>query len=140
MQLKSLTYISLASLDLTETDLSEILEIARRRNALEGITGLLIFNGVRFLQIIEGSEAAIDNLVAGLRRDPRHTSFEVQDERAVVERSFPEWTMQLVQVSTSFLEARQQVTDQLPEEIGADIRALVLANTEAIGPAVRLPD
>ncbi len=65
MQLKTLTYVSRASLDLAERDLIDILETARLRNALEGITGVLIFNGVRFLQIIEGAEAAIDSLVAG---------------------------------------------------------------------------
>lgn len=140
MQLKTLTYVSRASLDLAERDLIDILETARRRNALEGITGLLIFNGVRFLQIIEGAEAAIDSLVAGLRRDPRHTGFEVQDERFTEARSFPDWSMQLVQVSTSFLEARQQVTEQLPDAIEPGVKRLILANTEAIGAPVRLPD
>ena len=139
MQLKTLTYVSRASLDLTEGDLVAILEAARRRNALEGITGLLIFNGVRFLQIIEGAEGAIDGLVADLRRDRRHTSFEVQDERIVDARSFPDWSMQLVQVSTTFQEARLAVNGALPEDVSPEIRDLVLANTQAIGAPVSLP-
>lgn len=139
MQLKTLTYVSRASLDITERDLVAILESARRRNSLEGITGLLIFNGVRFLQIIEGAEAAIDTLVSDLRRDSRHTSFEIQDERIVEARSFPEWSMQLVQVSTTFQEARLAVSDALPDDVSPEIRDLVLANTQAIGAPVSLP-
>jgi hypothetical protein len=54
MSLKSLTYTSLARLDLEAGDLEAIQRTAREVNALEGITGLLIFNGTHFLQIIEG--------------------------------------------------------------------------------------
>lgn len=140
MRLKTFTYTSLASLDLTAGDLAAILTTARHRNAIEGITGLLIFNGVRFLQIVEGPEAAIDSLVTELRRDHRHSGFEVQDERVVEERSFPEWSMELVQVSTTFLTAREEVNDRLPSALGPAIRQLVIRNTERIGAPVTLPD
>ena len=51
MALKSTTYTSLARLDLEAGDLEAIHRTARDVNALEGITGLLIFNGTHFLQI-----------------------------------------------------------------------------------------
>ena len=54
MALTSLTYTSLARLDLQSSDLEEIHRSARELNALDGITGLLVFNGTHFLQIIEG--------------------------------------------------------------------------------------
>ena len=63
MKLTSLTYTSLARLDLQTTDLEDIHRTAREQNALDGITGLLVFNGTHFLQIIEGSESAIEELV-----------------------------------------------------------------------------
>ena len=50
MDLKSLTYTSLAKLDLDAGDVEAIHRTAREVNALEGITGLLIFNGTHFLQ------------------------------------------------------------------------------------------
>src|ERR1044072_1231819 len=81
MILKSLTYTSLARLDLEASDLEAIHRTAREANALEGITGLLIFNGTHFLQIIEGAPHAIDELVERLRRDRRHSGVEVRDER-----------------------------------------------------------
>ena len=54
LKLKTLTYTSRARLDLSSGDLADIHEAARHLNALDGITGLLVFDGVRFLQIIEG--------------------------------------------------------------------------------------
>ena len=54
MQLTSVTYTSLARLDLQSSDLEDIHRPAREQNALEGVTGLLMFNGTHFLQIIEG--------------------------------------------------------------------------------------
>ena len=81
MDLTSLTYTSLARLDLETSDLEEIHRSARELNALDGITGLLIFNGTHFLQIVEGTHEAIDDLSRRLRRDPRHSGLEVRDER-----------------------------------------------------------
>ena len=59
MHLKSLTYTSLGRLDLSSDDLIDIHRAARHRNALNGITGLLIFNGTHFLQVVEGVEEAM---------------------------------------------------------------------------------
>ncbi|MCL6730426.1 BLUF domain-containing protein [Sphingomonas hankyongi] len=136
MTLKSLTYTSLARLDLTADDLEAIHRTARDVNALEGVTGLLIFNGTHFLQIIEGSPAAIDGLVERLRQDRRHSGLEVRDEREVSERSFPDWSMELVRVSASFFEAKETVSDRLPETISDPVRDRVIRMTEAISGTV----
>ena len=138
MSLKSLTYTSRASLDLEVGDLEEIHRTAREVNALEGITGLLIFNGTHFLQIVEGAPEAIDDLVQRLRRDPRHLGVEIRDERAVEQRSFPSWSMELVRVSASYFEARETVSDHLPETVGPEIRNRVIGMTEAISGTVQL--
>ena len=136
MALKSLTYTSLARLDLTAQDLEAIHRTARDVNALEGITGMLIFNGTHFLQIIEGAPRAIDELVERLRGDHRHSGFEVRDERMVEARSFPDWTMELVRVSASYIEAKDKVSDHLPETVIGPVRDRVLRMTEAISGTV----
>lgn len=138
MSLKSLTYTSRASLDLGAGDLEQIHRTAREVNALEGITGLLIFNGTHFLQIVEGAPEAIEDLVERLRRDPRHHGFEIRDERSVEHRSFPSWSMELVRVSASYFEARETVSEQLPETILPEIRNRVIGMTEAISGTVQL--
>lgn len=136
MNLKSLTYTSLARLDLTAGDLEAIHRTAMEVNALDGISGLLIFNGTHFLQIIEGAPDAIEELVERLRRDPRHSSVEVRDERMVAERSFPGWSMELVRVSASYFEAKDRIADRLPETIDLSVRERVLRMTEEISGTV----
>ncbi len=132
MKLTSVTYTSLARLDLQASDLEDIHRTAREVNALEGITGLLVFNGTHFLQIIEGSEAAIDDLVERLRKDPRHTGFEIRDQRKIEARSFPDWSMELVRVNVSYFQARETIADRLPETVPEAIQARLFRMTELI--------
>ena len=138
MDLKSLTYTSLARLDLTAEDLEAIYRTAREVNALEGITGLLIFNGIHFLQIVEGTPDAIDELVERLRRDPRHNGLEIRDEREIENRSFPDWSMELVRVSASYFEAKDVVSDRLPDTVDMKVRDRVIRMTESISGTISL--
>jgi hypothetical protein len=132
MKLTSVTYTSLARLDLQASDLEDIHRTARDRNALDGITGLLVFNGTHFLQIIEGSASAIEDLVERLRVDPRHTGFEIRDRRKVDARSFPDWSMELVRVNASYFQARETIADRLPESVPHAIQSRLLRMTELI--------
>ena len=132
MNLTSVTYTSLARLDLQTSDLEDIHRTAREVNALEGITGLLVFNGTHFLQIIEGSETAIDELVEKLRADPRHTGFEIRDRRKVDARSFPDWSMELVRVNASYFQARDTLADRLPDTVPDAIQVRLFRMTELI--------
>jgi hypothetical protein len=132
MDLTSLTYTSLARLDLQASDLEDIHRSAREHNALEGVTGLLVFNGTHFLQIVEGSHKAIDDLVERLRRDPRHTGLEVRDERKIDKRSFPDWSMELVRVSASYFQARDTIADRLPDTVPEVIQLRLIRMTELI--------
>jgi hypothetical protein len=140
LRLKSVTYTSHARLDLTAADLAALHETARHLNALDGITGLLLFDGARFLQVIEGSEEAIDSLVRRLRRDGRHSGFEIRDERFVEERSFPDWSMELVRVSAGFFEARPEVAARLPAKLDPVVRERIVRMSEAMSAPLRLPD
>ena len=140
MNLKSLTYTSFARLDLTAEDVAAIHRTAREANALNGVTGLLIFNGTHFLQIIEGSEPAIDELVDRLRLDPRHHHLQVRDERPIAERQFPGWSMELVRVSSSFYEARDAIVELLPDDLPGNVADHVVRMTEQISGTVHLPD
>ena len=140
MDLVSLTYTSLARLDLTSADLDAIHRTARELNALDGISGLLVFNGTHFLQIIEGSETAIDELVARLRRDPRHSGLEVRDRHRVEQPSFPDWSMELVRVSARYFEARDSIAERLPDTVAPPVRERLLAMTELISGNVEMPD
>lgn len=132
MKLKSLTYTSLARLDVDADDLHAIHRSALKLNALDGITGLLVFNGTHFLQIVEGAEPAIEDLMGRLRHDPRHSSIEIRDEREVDSRSFPDWSMELVRVNASYFKARDTIAERLPDTVPEAIRARLFRMTELI--------
>jgi hypothetical protein len=132
LRLKTLAYTSRAALDLSAQDLADIHHSARHLNALDGITGLLVFDGTRFIQIIEGSEDAIANLVERLRGDPRHSAFEIRDEQYVEHRSFPHWSMELVRVSAGYLQARPELSFMLPDKVSPSIRDLILRMSDAM--------
>jgi hypothetical protein len=140
LSLKTLTYTSRARLDLSRRDLADIHESARHLNALDGVTGLLVFDGIRFLQIIEGSEEAIDSLVDRLRRDQRHSAFEIRDERSVDARSFPDWSMELLRVSNGYLNARNEIESALPDGVAPAVRALLAEMSKMMAGTIQMPD
>lgn len=125
MRFKCIAYTSLASIDLDDQQLLAIQAEARDLNGIDGITGLLLFDGVRFLQWIEGPEDAIDGLVERLRRDGRHSGFEIREEGYAEERIFGDWAMNLVRVESPFLFARDDVLASLPPRFPAELRERV---------------
>jgi hypothetical protein len=54
-----------------------ILEVSRVRNRSVGITGVLVFDGERFAQWLEGPPAQVLALAARIETDPRHTDMRV---------------------------------------------------------------
>lgn len=122
MRLKSLTYTSLAQHSLSADDVDAVHQTARHLNALDGITGLLVYNGRNFLQVIEGAESAIDDLYRRLLADLRHSDLQVQDERYIEPREFPEWAMEFAQVEFGHPEERTDIIDLLPRSLPDRVR------------------
>lgn len=70
-------YVSRAVPDLTIDDFRALIFEARGFNAINGVTGLLTYDRRGFLQAIEGTSEAIDELIAAIARDPRHHAMEI---------------------------------------------------------------
>lgn len=96
--LRSVTYVSRRTAPLADAAFVQLGTEARRLNALDGITGLLVFNGERFCQTIEGAPAAISNLLDRLDRDSRHCDLKIITDEDVSERRFRSWDMQILSV------------------------------------------
>jgi len=105
MDLCSLTYTSQPVGLLDDREVERILYRARVNNGLEGISGFLLFNGEAFIQVLEGTPTAIDDLMNRIRADPRHHHVAVVDRQALVERSFPDWTMGFLRLGGSVANA-----------------------------------
>lgn len=74
-------------------DIPAILAQAVARNGIDGITGLLYTEDDHFLQVIEGPEDSIADLVERLDADPRHRDVRILVDRTIDEREFGDWTM-----------------------------------------------
>lgn len=59
------------------TCVAEIVRVARQRNLVFHINSLLVFDGWRFCQTLEGEQAVVCDLADRIRRDERHTGFRV---------------------------------------------------------------
>ena len=75
--LKTLLYVSELADDAPPSVVGAITKTARANNHARGIRGLLIFDGLRFAQMLEGPSAAIDDLLAKLKADRRHANLQV---------------------------------------------------------------
>lgn len=71
----------------------DILRVSRQRNPGAGITGMLLFSGGKFFQVLEGEAGAVRQLFSEIKKDPRHRKVELLDEKEIEERDFPTWAM-----------------------------------------------
>lgn len=98
----SLLYVSTSLLRAAEQarEVSDIIDVARARNAALGVTGALVLARGHFAQVLEGERTAIDQLMVSIQRDRRHTGINVVDIVQIAERRFSHWSMAYVGQST----------------------------------------
>jgi len=88
-----LVYISTATEAVTRNGLEQILHRSQRRNSGCGVTGLLVAGPRRFLQALEGPEAAVLETYERIKADPRHHALVMLTGRAIDARAFGSWSM-----------------------------------------------
>jgi len=87
------TYISTPTRPMTTNDLMDILNGARVNNVCIGVSGMLLYTGTEFIQILEGEEKVIEELLDTIKKDPRHRDFRIIEKKKVTTREYAEWTM-----------------------------------------------
>ncbi|HIL58263.1 MAG TPA: BLUF domain-containing protein [Rhodothermales bacterium] len=104
----TLLYHSVATAPLSDLEVRALVVRSSQRNALRGITGLLLYGRHQhvptapgaFVQWIEGPEAAVRDLYSRIQADPRHMDVECLASGPVAETSrqpgrlFPSWHME----------------------------------------------
>ncbi|MCO4094754.1 MAG: BLUF domain-containing protein [Acidovorax sp.] len=97
-----------------EQPLSVVAEIAgraRQVNAKLDVTGLLIFDGQRFCQQLEGQQKAVLKLIERIRNDPRHTNVEVLHHGPLAGRRFQQFSLAFSTVEDEEALARMEQLD-----------------------------
>jgi hypothetical protein len=118
-------YISTAP-SLSRADVESILASSARNNPVHNITGMLLYNGRNFLQLLEGEETELVALMGRITRDPRHTGVSMLDRTVVGERICSDWAMKRVLIAES-IENRQKILKEgLPKGLAAQTRKIIM--------------
>jgi hypothetical protein len=88
-----LVYISSARTLFSKEDLTGLLAKSRANNEAHAITGLLLYKGGNFMQVLEGDEEAVRMLYERIGGDPRHTGVMVLLRNPIEQRQFSDWSM-----------------------------------------------
>jgi hypothetical protein len=97
-ELRQLLYCSSLASDQPIHIVGQIVSHARARNEDEGITGLLVFDGIRFCQHLEGPADRVRALLQRLQSDPRHCGMTVRFEGPLTQRRYPRFDLGLAEV------------------------------------------
>lgn len=108
-----LIYVSSAAAGVDEAAVANILARSRANNARALLTGLLYFDGGRFLQVLEGDAGPLEATYARICADPRHRAQVVVSRRTIENREFGNWAM------------AHAIGDQGRRDLGLKVTALV---------------
>lgn len=93
MPLHAYAYVSTAREGLDVPELDALLADATAFNRMAGVTGVLMFDGSRFLQYIEGPRDGLASVHARISNARRHGSVVQLAAGPIPTRWFPRWTM-----------------------------------------------
>lgn len=94
--LHHIIYQSTAVTDLSGSELGRLLHQSQVHNQAADVTGVLLYDGTRFLQVLEGEKGAIEAIFARILVDCRHTDVEILANGPAEQRQFNSWSMGLM--------------------------------------------
>ena len=103
MNLRAIVYASSADPYLTVDDLERILSDARRFNAEQLVTGVLLHHDDSFMQCFEGPAQAVAAVYDRIRRSRQHTGIVEMLDEPVLQRSFEGFDMGSARATASDL-------------------------------------
>jgi Sensors of blue-light using FAD len=92
-EMLQMIYTSAASRKVSTAELQELLQISRRNNVRDGITGMLLYEDGTFLQVLEGEEEIVESTYQRIAKDPRHCKILLLARLELEQRSFNDWEM-----------------------------------------------
>ena len=101
-----LLYASKSYTPITSQIIDAILERARDKNRMSGVTGILCYSSTSFIQVLEGQREVVSALFTKIACDSRHQQVCLLHFEEIIERRFGSWGMgevNLDQVNPSIL-------------------------------------
>ncbi|MES1264240.1 MAG: BLUF domain-containing protein, partial [Variovorax sp.] len=97
-ELREILFYSVLASDQSPIVVGQIVAAARARNMERGITGLLVFDGLRFCQHMEGPRDEVLRLMTQIAADARHAQIRVVYEGMLAQRRYLRFEMGLAEV------------------------------------------
>lgn len=97
MILHQLIYRSKKSQWVGSADIRSIIEKSSINNRGRDISGILVFDGEYFLQVLEGSQSQVLECLCRIQADPAHSQLVILLDEIINEREFPTMGMQLIE-------------------------------------------
>jgi hypothetical protein len=88
-----LIYLSQATRPLSVKTLASLLEQARQANARQHLTGALVYGNKRFIQLLEGEQAVLEQAYTRISQDPRHQHLCKVADYPIAARQFADWPL-----------------------------------------------
>jgi hypothetical protein len=123
VSLLQIIYVSTAAPN-QAIDPEAMLAKARRNNGRDDITGMLYFDGTRFMQAMEGPPEKIEATLERIKADPRHRALVLLSKRMIEAREFGDWAMAANTPGTSNADFFQHVED-LIANASPNVRATI---------------
>ncbi len=99
--LKRIKYVSRFDKPMSEDAIQAVGEQSRANNQRLGLTGILMASGGLFYQVLEGPAEAVDQVYGKIVADGRHTDLLLLSSEDDVERMFPDWSMETINLDAA---------------------------------------
>ena len=125
-----LVYVSNARFGLNQNELESIMHLSKLRNKLAGVTGVLLFNGVNFMQVLEGERTKTVNLYDRILKDARHSGIKTIVQEKIDHLTYPAWGMKLKRFSepnrdTDYRKMEEKIANALIDITPTDLQRMM---------------
>ena len=91
--IRRLAYVSRPQPDLPVTEIPRIVAVSRANNLRDGLTGVLVYTGADFAQLMEGPEHIVANTWSRVAADKRHRDISIVLDETNHQPWFRDWRM-----------------------------------------------
>lgn len=110
--LSHLAYISKRKPNCTDQEIENILSSCKKNNPPIGITGILLYDDLKFLQYVEGDYKQINPLYDKIKKDDRHKDVIMVSMGMINEKIFPSWNMANKKVDFKHIQYLTDISDE----------------------------
>lgn len=117
----SLIYVSTSVKIMKDNELLDILKVSRENNETGNISGMLLYKGGNFMQVLEGPDDAVTAVFEKIKKDPRHKDVMIISKEQIQVRQFPSWEMAFQNLDNPAVKNEPGYSQFLQDEFTAKI-------------------